>query len=45
MPYDTQFGLTFTGETMKSIERMTISDTEKNMIFEDNARGLLHLAV
>ncbi len=45
MPYDSQFGLTFTGETIKSIERMVIGDAEKKMIFEDNARGLLHLAV
>jgi predicted TIM-barrel fold metal-dependent hydrolase len=45
MPYDSQFGLTFTGETIKSIEKMAISDAEKKMIFEDNARGLLRLAV
>jgi predicted TIM-barrel fold metal-dependent hydrolase len=45
MPYDSQFGLTFTGETIKSIEQMAISDAEKKMIFEDNARGLLHLPI
>ena len=45
MPYDSQFGLTFTGETIKSIEQMAISDTEKKMIFEANARRLLRLAV
>jgi predicted TIM-barrel fold metal-dependent hydrolase len=45
MPYDSQFGLKFTGETIKSIEQMAISDLEKKMIFEDNARGLLRLAV
>ena len=45
MPYDSQFGLTFTGETIKSIEQMAISDAEKKMIFEDNARRLLRLAV
>ena len=45
MPYDSQFGQTFTGETIKSIEQMAISDGEKKMIFEDNARGLLHLRV
>jgi predicted TIM-barrel fold metal-dependent hydrolase len=44
MPYDSQFGLTFTGETIKSIKQMAISDAEKKMIFEDNARGLLRLA-
>jgi predicted TIM-barrel fold metal-dependent hydrolase len=45
MPYDSQFGLTFTGETITSIEQMAISDTEKKMIFEENARRLLRLAV
>jgi uncharacterized protein len=45
MPYDSQFGLTFTGETIKSIEQMAIGETEKKMIFEENARGLLRLAV
>jgi len=44
MPYDSQFGLTFTGETITSIEQMAISDTEKKMIFEENARRLLRLA-
>lgn len=45
MPYDSQFGMTFTGETIKSIEQMAISDAEKKMIFEENARRLLRLAV
>ncbi len=45
MPYDSQFGLTFTGETIKSVEQMAIGDAEKKMIFEDNARTLLRLAV
>ena len=45
MPYDSQFGQKFTGETIKSIEQMAISDAEKKMIFEDNTRGLLHLAL
>jgi predicted TIM-barrel fold metal-dependent hydrolase len=45
MPYDSQFGLTFTGETIKSIEQMAISNAEKKAIFEDNARRLLRLAV
>lgn len=43
MPYDSQFGLTLTRETIKSIERMAISEAERKMIFEDNARALLHL--
>jgi len=43
MPFDSEFGLTFTGETIKSIEQMAIGEAEKKMIFEKNARGLLHL--
>lgn len=45
MPYDNQLGLKYTRETIDSIERMAISDVEKKMIFEDNARRLLRLAV
>jgi predicted TIM-barrel fold metal-dependent hydrolase len=44
MPYDSQFGLTFTGETIKSIEQMAISEAEKKLIFEDNARALMRLS-
>ncbi|MBW2067154.1 MAG: amidohydrolase [Deltaproteobacteria bacterium] len=43
MPYDSQFGLTFTGETIRSIEHMAIEEAEKRDIFEDNARRLLSL--
>lgn len=43
MPYDSQFGLTFTEKTIKSVEEMAISEPEKRMIFEDNARRLLNL--
>lgn len=45
MPYDSQFGQTITGETIKSIEQMSVSDNEKKMIFEDNIRELLGLEV
>ena len=45
MPYDSQFGQKLTGETIKSIEEMDISVAEKKMVFEDNARELLHLAL
>lgn len=45
IPYDSQFGMTFTGETIKSIEQMAISEAEKKMIFEDNAQELLYLPV
>ena len=45
MPFDHQLGLKYTRETIESIERMAISETEKRMIFADNARRLLRLAV
>ncbi len=45
MPFDSQFGLRYTRETIESIERMDISDAEKKMIFEDNARQLFRLTV
>ena len=45
MPWDHQFGLRYTRETIESVEQMAISDAEKKMIFEDNARSLLRLAV
>jgi len=44
-PYDNQWGLRYTRDTIASIEQMDISDTEKKMIFEDNARSLLRLPV
>jgi aminocarboxymuconate-semialdehyde decarboxylase len=45
MPFDSQFGLRYTRETIESIERMVISDTERKMIFEDNARRLFRLTI
>ena len=45
MPFDSQFGLRYTRETIESIERMDISNTEKKMIFEDNARRLFRLTI
>jgi predicted TIM-barrel fold metal-dependent hydrolase len=45
MPFDSQFGLRYTRETIESIERMDINDAEKKMIFEDNARKLFRLSV
>jgi predicted TIM-barrel fold metal-dependent hydrolase len=44
-PYDSQAGLRFTRDTIESIDQMDISDAEKKMIFEDNARSLLRLPV
>lgn len=45
MPFDSQFGLRWTRETIDSIERMDINSAEKKMIFEDNARRLFRLTV
>ena len=45
MPFDSQFGLRYTRETIESIEQMDISDVEKKMIFEDNARRICRLSV
>jgi len=45
MPFDRQLGLKYTRETIESVEQMDISDAEKKMIFEDNARSLLRLPV
>jgi len=44
-PYDSQFGERYTRQTIQSVEQMNISDTEKKMIFEDNARKLLRLPI
>lgn len=44
-PYDSQFGERYTRQTIQSIEQMDISDLEKKMIFEDNARRLLRLPI
>jgi len=45
MPYDSQLGLRQVREVISSIEEMDISDTEKKLIFEDNARRLLRLPI
>ncbi|HJX12500.1 MAG TPA: amidohydrolase family protein [Dehalococcoidales bacterium] len=45
MPFDSQYGLRWTRETIASIERMDIPDAERKMIFEDNARRLFRLSV
>jgi predicted TIM-barrel fold metal-dependent hydrolase len=43
MPYGTEFGHTPIGESIKAVKRMHISDSDKQKIFEGNARKLLHL--
>jgi aminocarboxymuconate-semialdehyde decarboxylase len=42
-PYDIQGGLKHNQATIEAIEQMNISTAEKKMIFEGNARQLLHL--
>ncbi len=44
-PYDSQYGERYIRQTIQSVEQMNISDLEKRMIFEDNARELLRLPV
>lgn len=43
MPYDKELGDRCTRQTIESIERMDIHDSEKRKIFEDNVRKLLCL--
>jgi predicted TIM-barrel fold metal-dependent hydrolase len=45
MPYDNQFGDRNTRETLRAIEQMDISDSERQKIYEDNARRLLRLPI
>jgi len=45
MPFDCEYGYRFTRETIKSIEQMQISEEERMMIFENNARNLLRLPI
>ena len=45
MPYDSQNGHLIVRETIKSIEQMEISDSDKKKIFEDNTRRLLRLSI
>jgi predicted TIM-barrel fold metal-dependent hydrolase len=44
MPLDSQLGEQFTSQTIESIERMDIDDSDKKKIFEDNIRNLLGLS-
>jgi predicted TIM-barrel fold metal-dependent hydrolase len=44
-PYDSQFGERYIRQTIQSVDQMTISDLEKKMIFEENARKLLRLPI
>ncbi len=42
-PYDDEEGERFTHEVIRSVEALDIPAAEKQMVFEDNARRLLHL--
>lgn len=41
MPYDSELGDRYTRQTIQSIQRMPISEPEKDKIFEGNARRIL----
>jgi aminocarboxymuconate-semialdehyde decarboxylase len=45
MPYDTQYGVQAIRKSINGIQQMDISDEEKQMIFEENARRLLRLPI
>lgn len=44
-PYDHQWGLRYTRDTIQSIEEMGLSAADKKMVYEDNVRSLLRLAI
>jgi predicted TIM-barrel fold metal-dependent hydrolase len=44
-PYDSQLGDRYARENINAVEQMEISEVEKKMIFEDNARKLFQLPV
>jgi predicted TIM-barrel fold metal-dependent hydrolase len=43
MPFDYQLGDRNTRETIRAIERMAISESDKRRILEENARRVLRL--
>ncbi len=43
MPYDSEMGDRYTRQTIQSIDRMTIPDADKRLIYEGNARKMLKL--
>lgn len=44
-PYDSELGDRYTRQTIEAVEKMKISNKEKKMIFEDNARRILRLPI
>jgi len=45
MPFDTEYGERNPRQIMKAIEKMAITDLEKNKIFEGNVKKLLRLSI
>ena len=45
MPHDSLGGVKYIRDTIAGVERMDISDSEKEMIFEGNARRLMRLPI
>ena len=43
MPFDIEFGAKTVRKTIQSVDQMTIPDSEKKMIYEDNAKRILKL--
>lgn len=44
MPYGTEYGHSSIGESIDTIKKMHISNSDREKIFEGNARRLLHLS-
>jgi aminocarboxymuconate-semialdehyde decarboxylase len=43
LPFDSELGERFTRQTIEAVEQMTIDDSDKKEIFEDNVKRLLDL--
>ena len=43
MPFDSEGGSVFVGETIQTIEEMQASEEDKQKIYEQNIKRLLHL--
>jgi predicted TIM-barrel fold metal-dependent hydrolase len=43
MPFDVEFGDRGIRKTIQSVEALGLSADEKKMVYEDNAKRLLHL--
>jgi predicted TIM-barrel fold metal-dependent hydrolase len=43
MPYDNQMGYRHIRETVRSVQEMAVTDSERRLIFEDNAKRIMRL--